>query len=124
VKSTGAALPYSRRVKVQFNNDRYRQYSKHICAPEGMTMSCVGEKGLVVSFMMLAILLLMGNVAYADEIRIGAGAAPTENVLKPVKSPETPEVARPITLLTKGAPSADVQKLLDFIKGEGQKYIK
>ena len=38
-------------------------------------------------------------------------------------SPETPEVGRPITALTKGAPSANVQKLFDFIAGEGQKYI-
>jgi phosphate transport system substrate-binding protein len=41
-----------------------------------------------------------------------------------VKSPETPEISRPITLITKGKPSPDVQKLIDFIKGEGQKYIK
>lgn len=41
-----------------------------------------------------------------------------------VKSPETPEITRPITLITKGKPSPDVQKLIDFIKGEGQKYIK
>lgn len=38
-------------------------------------------------------------------------------------SPETPEVGRPITALTKGAPSANVQKLFDFIAGEGQKYL-
>ena len=41
-----------------------------------------------------------------------------------VRSPETPEVARSITLITKGAPSAKAQKLLDFIKAEGSKYIK
>ena len=41
-----------------------------------------------------------------------------------VKSPETPEITRPITLITKGKPSPTVQKLIDFIKGEGQKYIK
>jgi phosphate transport system substrate-binding protein len=41
-----------------------------------------------------------------------------------VKSPEIPEITRPITLITKGKPSPDVQKLIDFIKGEGQKYIK
>lgn len=41
-----------------------------------------------------------------------------------VNSPSTPEVARVITLLTKGKPSEKVQKLLDFIKGEGQKYVK
>jgi phosphate transport system substrate-binding protein len=41
-----------------------------------------------------------------------------------VKAPETPEISRPITLITKGKPSPDAQKLIDFIKGEGQKYIK
>lgn len=41
-----------------------------------------------------------------------------------VRSPETPEVARPITIITKGAPSAKVQKLISFIKTEGNKYIK
>jgi phosphate transport system substrate-binding protein len=37
---------------------------------------------------------------------------------------EAPEVARDIVLVTKGKPSAKVQKLLTFIKGEGQKYVK
>lgn len=41
-----------------------------------------------------------------------------------VRSPETPEVARSITLISKGAPSAKVQKLIDFIKTDGPKYIK
>lgn len=41
-----------------------------------------------------------------------------------VKLLETPEVSRPITLVTKGKPSAKVQKLIDFVKGEGQEYIK
>ncbi|OGW37865.1 MAG: phosphate ABC transporter substrate-binding protein [Nitrospirae bacterium GWC2_56_14] len=41
-----------------------------------------------------------------------------------VNSPSTPEVARVITLLTKGKPADKVQKLIDFIKGEGQKYVK
>jgi len=40
-----------------------------------------------------------------------------------VHAPTTPEIARPITLLTLGAPSPGVRKLLDFIKGEGQQYI-
>lgn len=41
-----------------------------------------------------------------------------------IKSPEIPEIRRPITIITKGEPSPNVQKLIDFIKGEGQKYIK
>ena len=41
-----------------------------------------------------------------------------------IKSPETPEIKRPITIITKGEPSPNVQTLINFIKGEGQKYIK
>jgi phosphate transport system substrate-binding protein len=41
-----------------------------------------------------------------------------------IKSPETPEIKRPITIITKGEPSPNVQKLINFIKGEGQRYIK
>lgn len=39
--------------------------------------------------------------------------------IKPV-----PEVNSPILLITKGAPSAPVKQLIDFIKAEGKKYIK
>ncbi len=39
-------------------------------------------------------------------------------------SPATPEVARDITLLTKGAPNAKVKKLLEYLKGEGAKFVK
>lgn len=41
-----------------------------------------------------------------------------------IGAPETPELARDITLITKGKPAAKVQKLLDFIKGPGRKFIK
>lgn len=41
-----------------------------------------------------------------------------------VKVIETPELSSPVIIVTKGAPSPKVQKLIDFIKGEGQKYIK
>lgn len=44
-----------------------------------------------------------------------------DNTIKTVK---TPEFSRPVILVTKGAPTAKVQKLVAFIKGEGQKYIK
>jgi len=40
-----------------------------------------------------------------------------------VNAPAIPEVGRPITLITKGAPSGGLQKMLDFISGEGQQYI-
>ncbi|WP_333656339.1 substrate-binding domain-containing protein [Dissulfurispira sp.] len=41
-----------------------------------------------------------------------------------IKVPEIPEVSSDIILVTKGKPSQRVQRLIDFIKGEGQKYIK
>ena len=40
-----------------------------------------------------------------------------------VNSPSIPEVGRPITLITKGAPSGGLQKMLDYISGDGQKLI-
>lgn len=52
------------------------------------------------------------------------GIGPSAVVNETVSSPETPEISRPIILLTTGKPSPNIQKLIDFIKGEGQKYIK
>ena len=51
------------------------------------------------------------------------GAGPLAAQDQGLHSPETPLVGRPVTALTKGAPSANVQKLFDFIAGEGQKHI-
>ena len=52
------------------------------------------------------------------------GIGPLAVVDESVKSPEIPEISRPIILVTRGKPSPNVQKLIDFIKGEGQRYIK
>lgn len=41
-----------------------------------------------------------------------------------VKIVETPEISRPLMLITKGEPSPGVQKILTFFRGEGKKYIK
>lgn len=41
-----------------------------------------------------------------------------------VKIVETPEISRPLMLITKGEPSASVKKIVDFFTGEGKKYIK
>jgi phosphate transport system substrate-binding protein len=40
-----------------------------------------------------------------------------------INAPSIPEIGRPITLITKGAPSAGLQKMLDFISGPGQTLI-
>lgn len=55
------------------------------------------------------------NVASNPE---AVGIGPQAILNAAVRSPETPEVARPITLITKGAPSAKVKKLLDFIAAQ------
>ena len=52
------------------------------------------------------------------------GIGPAAIVDDSIWSPKSPEVARDITLLTKGAPSAKIQKLIGFIKGDGAKLIK
>lgn len=52
------------------------------------------------------------------------GFGPPSLIDASVKGLETPEVARSVILTTKGKPSPEVQKLIDFIGGEGQKYIK
>ncbi len=52
------------------------------------------------------------------------GIGPIAVIDATVRSPETPEIARPIIFITKGKPNANVQKLIDFIKTEGSKYIK
>jgi phosphate transport system substrate-binding protein len=62
------------------------------------------------------------NRVIANPSAIGIG--PLAIIDRQVKALNTPEVARPILLATKGKPSANVQKLLNFIAGEGQKYIK
>lgn len=40
-----------------------------------------------------------------------------------VNAPAIPEVGRPITLITKGAPTGGLQKMLDFLSGPGQQYL-
>jgi phosphate transport system substrate-binding protein len=40
-----------------------------------------------------------------------------------INVPAIPEIGRPITLITKGAPSSGLQKVIDFINGEGKQYI-
>jgi phosphate transport system substrate-binding protein len=40
-----------------------------------------------------------------------------------IQAPDISEFGRPITLVTKGEPSPGVLKMLDYIRGEGKKYI-
>ena len=84
--------------------------------------------------------LAMGEAPFAtdvvdagrfEDVREKVAANPEAVAFGPVtmldatlKTVKTPEVARPVIVITKGAPSAKVQKLISFIKGEGQQYIK
>lgn len=62
------------------------------------------------------------DTVVANPAAIGFGPGGVIN--DSIKVPETPEISRDITLATKGKPSAKVQKLIDFIQGEGKKYIR
>jgi phosphate transport system substrate-binding protein len=53
----------------------------------------------------------------------GVSLAALAQIDATVNGPSIPDVGRPITLITKGAPSGGLQKMLDYISGEGQKYI-
>ena len=51
------------------------------------------------------------------------GLAPANLVDDTVAAPKIPEVGRPITLITKGEPNPQVVKMLDYIRGPGQKHL-
>jgi phosphate transport system substrate-binding protein len=53
---------------------------------------------------------------------VGIGPAALQD--DAVSTPAIPEMARPINLVTVGAPSEAVKKLIAYIQGEGQKVIK
>ncbi len=50
------------------------------------------------------------------------GLGPISLVDDTISSPEIPEVGRPITLITRGEPSPEVAKLIEYINGEGRQY--
>lgn len=52
------------------------------------------------------------------------GFGPATMLNNSVKTPEIPELARPVILITKGKPAAKVQKLIDYVVGEGKKFTK
>jgi phosphate transport system substrate-binding protein len=62
------------------------------------------------------------NAVETNAEAIGIGPQSLEGAT--ISVPATPELARPITLLTKGAPKVAVQKLINFVAGDGARYIK
>lgn len=77
------------------------EYSK--AATEGTTAPDIKEKVIATSGA-----VCLGPMSVVDDT---------------INAPEIPEVGRPITIITKGEPSGGVKTMLDFIRGEGQKYI-
>jgi phosphate transport system substrate-binding protein len=71
--------------------------------------------------------LVSGTAAEVKEMvvrtRGAVGLAPMSLLDASVSAPRGPEVSRPITLLTKGEPSPLVTKMLEFLNGEGKKYL-
>jgi phosphate transport system substrate-binding protein len=59
-------------------------------------------------------------VSNPEAIGIGPAALQDDSVA----TPDIPEIARPINLVTVGAPSEAVKKLIAYIKGDGQRVIK
>lgn len=78
-----------------------------------------------------AILKDVLDATTADDVRLNVAANPSAIGFGPiafvdgtVKLLATPELSRDIVILTKGKPSTKVQKLIDYIKGDGHKYVK
>lgn len=68
----------------------------------------------------------MDELRGAVEVNAEAIAIGTSAILSPgVKQVETPEVFRPVVLISRGEPSPKVQKFIDFIlKGSGKNLVK
>lgn len=68
----------------------------------------------------------MDELRSAVEVNAEAISIGTSSILSGgVKQVETPEVFRPVILISKGEPSPKVQKFIDFIlKGPGKKLVK
>ena len=67
----------------------------------------------------------------AEDIKLNVTANPSAIGIGPlaavddtVNAPQISDISRDVILATKGKPTANVQKLLDFIAGPGQKFIK
>ncbi len=70
-----------------------------------------------------------GEIKLVSEIpeaigAISAGMASRAAKEGKIKVVETPEFSRPLLFVTIGNPKPSVQKVIDFFKGDGQKFIK
>ncbi|MBF0559611.1 MAG: substrate-binding domain-containing protein [Nitrospirae bacterium] len=66
----------------------------------------------------------MAELKEVSSMKEAIGAVSESFVNDTVKKVDAPAIGRPLLILTKGEPSASVKKLIDFILGDGQKYLK
>ncbi|HEX8948890.1 MAG TPA: substrate-binding domain-containing protein [Dissulfurispiraceae bacterium] len=66
----------------------------------------------------------MAEVKEVASMKEAIGAVSASFVNETVKKVDAPVIGRSLIMLTKGEPSGPVKKLIDFILGEGQKYLK
>jgi phosphate transport system substrate-binding protein len=66
----------------------------------------------------------MAEVKEVATMKEAIGAVSESFVDNSVKTVEAPPISRPLIFVTKGEPSPGIRKLIDFIKGEGQKYLR
>jgi len=66
----------------------------------------------------------MAEVKEVSSMKEAIGAVSDSFVDATVKKVEAPAIGRPLLMLTKGEPSPSARKLIDFISGEGQQYLK
>jgi phosphate transport system substrate-binding protein len=66
----------------------------------------------------------MAEIKEVATMKEAIGAVSESFVNDTVKTVDGPPISRPLIFVTKGEPSPGVRKLIDFIKGEGQKYLK
>jgi phosphate transport system substrate-binding protein len=87
-------------------------FEKHIMGGKALTKDVMEAN--------TAVDIKQSVVSNPEAVGIGPGALQDDSIA----TPEIPEIARPINLVTTGAPSEAVKKLIAYIKGEGQKVIK
>ncbi|MEI6209461.1 MAG: substrate-binding domain-containing protein [Desulfuromonadales bacterium] len=66
----------------------------------------------------------MAEIKEVATMKEAIGAVSDSFVNDTVKTVDGPPITRPLIFVTKGEPSPGIKKLIDFIRGEGQKYLK
>jgi len=71
---------------------------------------------------------MMGTTAEDVKSRVvrnsgAVGFTPASQVDYLVNNPKHPEIVRPITLITKGAPTEDIERMINYINTSGQRYV-